>query len=346
MSLQPSYPGYDEMRGRVSVVVPAWFSPDTPVETAAGHLLATLIDSPCCVRPGDVRVVVDGSETARGALAAIRRDHPGAWGFRTIDLPENRGKGGAVIAGIRTLLEENPELDWIATRDADADHAIEDLPHLFRVGEQLAEDTRSVCVIGRRADLHAPLGWVRGEYELLLNEVLVEAVAFALAREGRVWDTRFLVNRAPDLQSGYKLFSRAAAAQAVAALEQADAAHPDLHLARTGMEVVPFVALALSGTAFAEVERKTFYDQPVTSYGRVDFTRFYGGKLAWALRTCGVPLSAAALLLDGAAAHRPLFTDPDGRAGLLALRRLVLEQLTAGTTPEEIHAEPRTRRFI
>ena len=346
MSLRPVYPGFDEMRGRVGVVVPAWFSDDTPVTAAAELLLTTLIDSPCCLRPGDVCVVVDGSETARAAVAAIREEVASAWGFRLIDLPENRGKGGAVVAGVRALLEASPELCWIATRDADADHAIEDLPHLFRVGEQLAEECpgQAVCVIGRRADLHAPLGWVRGEYELLLNEVLVEAVAFALAREGRAWDTRYLAERAPDLQSGYKLYSREAAASAVAALQKAGAA--DAHLLRAGMEVVPFVTLALSGAVFAEVERKTFHDQPVTSYGSVDFTRFYGSKLAWALRTCRVPLAAAALLFDGAAGRRPLYTDPDGRAGILALRRFVLEHLAGGPLPAGIPPEPRTRRFL
>ena len=187
---------------------------------------------------------------------------------------------------------------------------------------------------------------MRGEYELLLNEVLVEAVAFHLARQGTVWDTRYLVQRAPDLQSGYKLYSRTAAEGAVAALEREAASHPDLHLLRTGMEIVPFVDVALAGGVFAEVERKSYFDQPVTSYGNADLPRFYGLKLAWALRRCGVPTAAAALLLDGALARRPLYHDPQGRESLLRMRGLVLETLGGEVPPDDAPPQPRARTFL
>src|SRR5438128_121771 len=112
------------MRGRVGVVVPAWFPEDTPPRSAAELLLTTLEDSPSCLRPGDVCVVIDGSKVAREAVAMVRSEPMGDWGFKLIDLPVNRGKGGAVAAGIRAMLDANPDLAWIATRDADADHAI------------------------------------------------------------------------------------------------------------------------------------------------------------------------------------------------------------------------------
>jgi hypothetical protein len=351
--IESAYPGHAALRGRVGVVVPAWFAPETLVAEAARLLMATLEDTPACLAPGDVAVVVDGSPVALEAARMLREQLGQAWGasFQLIDLETNRGKGAALVAGIRWLLERSlPEapLAWIAARDADGDHLLDDLPHLFRAGEQVAADCPGapVCVIGRRANLHAPLGWVRGEFERLLNEVIVEAVAFARAREGHAWDTRYLVERAPDLQSGYKLYSRAAAEQAVCALEEAAQAWPGLNLRRVGMEVVPFVALALAGGVFAEVERKTWFDQPVTSYGRLDLPRFYGAKLAWALRHCGVPLQPAALLFDGALARRPLFTDPSGRAALLELRRFVLELLAGGPVPADISPVPLTRRFL
>ena len=348
---QTLYPRHASMRGRVGVVIPVWLAPDTAPEQAERLLETTLADSPACLRPDDVVVVSDGSPVAAAAARAVRDRLGREWGspFDLLELPENGGKGAALGAGIRRLLDtrERAPLDWIAARDADGDHFLDDLPHLFRAGEQLAEECpgQPACVIGRRASLHAPMGWVRGEYELFLNEVLVDAVAFALAREGRVWDTRYLVDRAPDLQSGYKLYSRAAAELSLRALEAEAAAHPELNVLRTGMEIVPFVSLALGGGIFAEVERKTFFDQPVTSYGSVDFSRFYGSKLAWALRRCGVPPAAAALMMDGVLARRPLYCDPQGRESLLRTRRLVLESLEAGTA-EGPPAEPRMRRIL
>jgi hypothetical protein len=347
--MQTLYEVRGDMRGRVGTVVPAWYPSDMPAEEAAQLLATTLADSPSCAEPQDVVVVVDGSPVALAAARKAQEDLGKEWSapFRLIELPENRGKGAALVAGIRWLLEREATIGpvaWIAARDADGDHLIDDLPHLYRTGEQLAEECprRPSCVIGRRANLHAPLGWMRGEYERLVNEVIVEAVAFSRARSGEVWDTRYLVERAPDLQSGYKLYSRSAAALAARSLEEAAAAYPGLHLQRTGMEIVPFVSLALAGAVFAEVERKSYHDQPVTSYGSVDMPVFYGSKLAWAVGACGVPVDAAVLLIDGALARRHLWLDPAGRSGLLELRRFVLETLGADPFPDT----PLTRRFL
>jgi hypothetical protein len=337
------------MRGRVGVVIPAWFSRHLPVAEAESLLYTTLTDSPSCVQPEDLVVVVDGSPVASAAAAAVRERLTGEWGepFTILELQENEGKGAALVVGIRHLLERlGIPLLWIAARDADGDHLIDDLPHLYRTGGQLVEQNagRPVAVIGRRTHVHAPLGWLRGEFELLVNEVLVEGVAYALTRQARVWDTRYLVSRAPDLQSGYKLYNRAAAETALHALKAETLAHPDLQLLRTGMEIVPFVSIALDGGVFAEVERKTFYDQPITSYGNVDLSRFYGSKLAWALRRCAVPAGPALTLFDGALSRRPLFTDPRGREEALRTRALLLELLGGGSF--EVPAEPRMRQFL
>jgi hypothetical protein len=318
------------MRGRVGLVVPAWFAAETPVEQAAALLLTTLQGSETCLDARDIVVVADGSPVAAEAGRQVRDLLGAGWPapFRLLELPENRGKGGAIVAGIRSLAD--PSLEWICIRDADGDHFLDDLPHLYRAGEQAAAENpgRPVCVIGRRSGVHAPLGWLRGEYELLLNDAIVDALALALGREGRAWDSRYLADRVPDLQSGYKLYSRAAAEHAAAVLESEPPG-----LLRTGMEIVPFVSLALAGAVFAEAERKAYFDQPVTSYGRLDLAQFYASKLAWAFGRCGVPPETALVILDGALARRPLYTDPDGRSSVLRMRSLVLEGLEMDPVP-------------
>ncbi|MFN3651810.1 MAG: hypothetical protein ACK47B_19720 [Armatimonadota bacterium] len=322
------------MVDRVGIVIPAWYPAATPAPEIEKLLLTTLADAASCAAPADVVVVPDGCPAALEAAERLRESMGPAWGapFELVPLPENQGKGAALAAGIRHLLRRERPPEWIAARDADGDHMLDDLPHLYRIGEQIAGECPGVpvAVIGSRASVHAPLGWVRGEYELLLNDAIVDAVAFALARDGSAWDARYLIQRAPDLQSGYKLYSRTAAELAVRALAEQAPLHPELKLLRTGMELVPFVTLALQGAVFGEAGRKSYQDQPVSAYGSLDFPTFYGRKLEWVFRRCEVAPAAAAVMLDSAAARRPLLTHPDGRESFLTMRTRVLEALSGG----------------
>jgi hypothetical protein len=68
-------------------------------------------------------------------------------------------------------------------RDADGDHALNDLLNLMRLALSLrtSEGIDALIIVGRRNHPHQALGWMRGEFESLLNRVLVEAVHFARA---------------------------------------------------------------------------------------------------------------------------------------------------------------------
>jgi hypothetical protein len=348
--MEPLYPTHSELRPRLAIVVPAWYSPATDPGDAQRLLLTTLADCATLVEPERVVVVVDGSPVAGRAARAVQAHLRPRWGasFTLIELEENQGKGAAIVAGLKHLLGDRNPPEWTAVRDADGDHLLDDLPHLARAGVQIADENpgRPVAVVGRRTSLHAPMGWVRGEFELLVNEVLIDGLAYALARAGSVWDARYLIDRVLDLQSGYKLYSRDAASIAVEALTREADRRPELKLARTGMEIVPSVEIALAGGVWGEVARKTFFDQPVTSYGSVNFAEFYGSKLAWALERCAVPAEAAAPLIDGALLRRPLYCDPSGRAALLDWRRYVLSALAGDDGPATLVAEPRGRRLL
>src|SRR4051794_2881801 len=101
------YPPREQMISRVGVVVPAWYAPDLPVEAAAGLLRTTLEGSAGCIRPADVAVVVDGCEVALAAAQAVREELAPRWRapFLLVELPRNLGKGAALAAGFRALLE-------------------------------------------------------------------------------------------------------------------------------------------------------------------------------------------------------------------------------------------------
>jgi hypothetical protein len=351
-----AYPTRREMVGRVGLVVPVWFSPETPEALCESLLRTTLSDWASCFEAEHVVLVVDGiphlAELARRLsveLAAEGRARGGSSGvFRVLSPAVNQGKGGALAVGWEALLAEE-QIEFIAVRDADGDHFLDDLPHLFRLGEQIVADTdeERVLVVGRRTAVHPPLGWLRGEYELAVNAILVEALQFSLARRGRVLPRQYWAAEAPDLQSGYKLYSRAACAEALRALRTAEEERPELQPFRRGMELLPFAAVCAAGGVTGEIPRLTYFDQPVTSYGRVDRVRFFGDPLAYALDELEVSADAARRIFDNSLARSALMTDPTGRQELLALRLHTLQTLAAlsGEDLGEI-PEPRTRQFL
>jgi hypothetical protein len=297
-----------------------------------------------------VALVVDGVPHLATLAERLSQElgSPSGAAFRVLSPPENQGKGGALVVGWEALLE-NPGLQFIAVRDADGDHFLDDLPHLYRLGEQIARETSAaaVLIVGRRTAVHPPLGWLRGEYERAVNAMLVEALQFSLARRGRVLPRQYWAAAVPDLQSGYKLYSRAACAEAIRALQAAQEAHPELRPFRRGMELIPFAAVCAAGGIAGEVPRLTYYDKPVTSYGRVDRVRFFGDPLALILHKLDIPTDAARQVFDNVLAGSRLMTDPDGRRELLSLRLHTLRTLAGmcGEEPGEV-PEPRTRQFL
>lgn len=325
------YPPATAMRGETGMIIPAWYGDASP-EEARAMLEATLAGCERLIDPPDLLVAADGCPAARQAAADLQ-------GCTLLDLPVNRGKGAALRAGLRRLLDTRPALRWIAVRDADGDHIIDDLPHLYRRGldlEAAAGEGGLFCVVGARGNVAAPLGWRRAVYEDLVNEVVIDLLQQRLALQGQAWDSRFLPGRVPDLQSGYKLYSRAAAQAALAAFEAEEAAHPDLDLGRVGMELVPFVSIVLAGGLIGQVERKTWRVQPRTSFGQVDLARFFGCKTAWVVRRCAVDAAVLLPLLDGPLMRSPLLTDPAMHASAMQFRRLVW-QLAAGREPGPLY---------
>jgi glycosyltransferase involved in cell wall biosynthesis len=78
-----------------------------------------------------VWVVIDASTDGSGAeVEALSRSEPG---LRVIVLPENAGKGGAVLAGMRAALAEG--FTHAVVMDADGQHRSEDLPEFVRLSE-------------------------------------------------------------------------------------------------------------------------------------------------------------------------------------------------------------------
>ncbi len=302
----------DEVRASTAVVVPAYFSPDVRSEVVHSILEAVLEDSEVYCRPERLLVVVDRETITESAVRRLEVPF-----FR---LEENRGKGGAIQAGLRHLVETS-DAEYIATRDCDGDHALEDLPRLVSMAREISRlaAQRRIMVMGARPSLAKPMGWLREEWEQLTNRVLLDLLDFLLAREGRVIDRRFWGGIEPDIQSGYRVYSREAARAAVESL----AAMPEDPAVWTfACEFLPFADLALGGATFGQVQRMTLVEQPVTSYGRVDLARAYGSLLAFVAARNGVPPATLLRLFDNHVPGTALYFS-DGRSQVERARSIL-----------------------
>jgi hypothetical protein len=134
-----AYPTRDEMRGRVDLVVPVWFPENVPDALCETLLRTTLAGCSSCLRPEHVALVVDGVPRLTALAQRLSVELGGSSGepttaFQVLSPIVNQGKGGALVVGWEALLAD-PALEFIATRDADGDHFLDDLPHLFRLLE-------------------------------------------------------------------------------------------------------------------------------------------------------------------------------------------------------------------
>src|SRR5687768_17152321 len=98
--MQPAYSQQSDLRGRVGMVVPAWFPAALPPSQVEQLLLTTLAGCTACVRPEHLVVVTDGCPPAAAGARAVQArlvDESGER-FQVLELPENQGKGAALAA--------------------------------------------------------------------------------------------------------------------------------------------------------------------------------------------------------------------------------------------------------
>jgi hypothetical protein len=320
----------DIMRHSLGMLIPVWFPPSVLDGQVRESLLATLHDCEHFLPWEHVVLVVDGDARSYAIVQELqtscRRRHGHA--FDIIHCADNRGKGYAVFRGAQWFLEKQ-DLEYLTIRDADGDHALNDLVNLMRLAVALRADegTDKVIIVGRRNHPHRALGWIRGEFETLLNRVLVDTARFALAQRQHILNTRYfsLSGEYPDLHSGYKVYSRRVCALMVERpWERPPWVGPEIY--RYGVEAVPFIEGVMAGAIVGEISRLT-REPEFTGHSGFARVETNGAVLLWTFLRLEIQASHAAALLDNHIPRLTLWTDPEGRESLLQLRRISLEKL-------------------
>jgi hypothetical protein len=321
-----------ELAPKMGIVIAAYFSAQPSDEMVRQLLWMTLGDTPHYLPLDQVCVVVDGDERTARIAGQIRDRFQKAEGisFELLSLPENRGKLWAVREGMCCLLQHHTQIEYLVTRDGDGDHALSAVPQLARTAAFLHETYQhlNLIVLGARPSRHRPMGWIRGELETLLDQLTLDALAYAMAGQGRVLNLSHCAGGSvPDISSGFKVYGRKSAeelfchgAPHMRTLSPSDYWH-------FGPETVAVVEGLLDGAVLAETLRLTWDGQPTSSFADFRHQALYGELLTWVFARLDIPVAIAAQLYDNRSLSLDLATEGQGRETLESLRDLVLMRL-------------------
>jgi hypothetical protein len=306
------------------VTIPAYFRPETDPVYAAALLRATVhMFTRLVAEPKAICLSVDGA----GLSLEVARTVASEFGAQLVHAEPNRGKLSSVRNGMMRLLQ-NPDLRYLAVADCDGDHFANELLNFVRCAEAVTAQmqTERVLVLGGRLSVHRALGFLRAEQEELANRMLLDALQFDAVRTDRPLSLQYatLANDPPDFHSGYKLFSRETAKEVF--LPEPDLAGCDESACyRHACEAVMVVEALQQGALLATINRRTFDEQPISSFARLDRSQLSADLIIWPCKRLKIP---GHFVEQWLANHLPRLLlgtlVPQGRAELLAIRNLVL----------------------
>ncbi|MDQ3249568.1 MAG: hypothetical protein M3Q45_10250 [Chloroflexota bacterium] len=327
------------------VVIPVYFHPDTDFALGAALLRDTVhLFARELADPGAICLSVDDA----GVSLAIGEQIATEYGTQLVPAERNRGKLAAVRAGMQVLLA-NQALHYLAVVDADGDHFANELLNFVRcaadVQQRMATDR--VMVLGSRLSRHRPLGFLRGEQEELANRILMDALQYDAAHTGQPLILQFVgpPDDVLDAHSGYRLFSRTTAEKVFLSPPTLAGCSESAYY-RHACEAVSLIEALQSGAILATVNRRTFDEQPISSFARLDRAQLAADMIIWPCKRLNVPGSFVQQWLTNHLPRLLLGTlVPQGRAELLAIRNQVLAAFGLAVAVEK-SADIERLRFV
>ncbi len=324
----------DVLRHKVGVTIPVYFSPNGDERLATELLRDTAFSyAEILENPKNLCLSVDGEDNGLDIATGISKE----CGASLVYSRKNIGKLSGVRNGVQALWDDE-QLTYFVEIDSDGDHFANELLNLIRAAINVqGRYGRDVLVIGRRTSKHRPMGFLRGELEELADRMLLDALYYDAALSGRALSLEFAtpIEEYPDFHSGFKLFSRGAAKAAFIEKPRLCGVSSDAYF-RHGCEAVMTVESLLSSAQLVLVNRSTFNEQPVTTFGLLDRERMIADKIIWPCKRLNVPATFVDQWLTNHFTRLMLNTlVPQGKSELLQIRSLVLSAFGIEDTDAE-----------
>lgn len=323
------------MRHDTGIVIPVYFPEQ--IDCRQGEaLLADTVAGFCeqAADPAAICLSVDGSPA--GAEAANRV----ADRFRVscvVD-SQNGGKLRAARAGVR-FLKQQQAFRYYAVIDQDGDHFAHELLNFLWAADHIAHQrqTDRILVLGRRIAPHRAMGFLRGQLEELCDRMLLDALHYraVVTQRPLALEAAALFDEFPDFHSGYKLFS-ANTAEAVFLQPPQQAGVSDRCYAQHACEAVMVVEALEHGAYLGVVNRSSFNEQPISTFGHFNQVRLAADMIIWPCKRLDIPRPFVEQWLANHAARLLLHTvAPDGRETLEQVCRAVLSAFGAPAADDE-----------
>ncbi|MDA0708594.1 MAG: hypothetical protein O3B73_00120 [bacterium] len=312
---------YDTMRHQTGVVVPVYF-PEQIDRSRATALLRDTVFHYCTQvdDPAHICLSVDGAVHGEREVTDLARE----FGVSTCVGASNRGKLSGAQQGVVHLLG-NTDIRFIALVDQDGDHFANELLNFIRTARHIGLDR--VLVLGNRLSRHRPMGFARGELEELADRLLLDALTYHAAQTGLPLRLEYAntLGEFPDFHSGYKVFSRRAAEDVfLSAPERAGCSETCYY--RHACEAVMVVECLTRAGYLGVVNRRTFNEQPITTFGLYNRQQLIADKIIWPCKRLNIPAAFVKQWMDN---HLPRLTlgtlVPDGKNELASIRKIVLD---------------------
>ena len=315
---------------QTGIVIPVYF----PVEgdNAVGYRLLRETVAACKAHMADATCLclsVDGEAHGREIAEELANVH----GVQVCVAERNRGKLQGVRNGMQRLYE-NEDLRYLGIVDSDGDHFANEIVNLVRTAQYFCAHVGAgeVLVIGERTTRHRPMGFLRGELEEVADRVMMDMLAYHAVVEGQPLRLEGVTTfgEYPDFHSGFKLYTRGAAAATFLGEPQLCGASEDAYF-RHGCESVMSIEPLLAGAVLALARRSTFNEQPVSTFGLLDRDRMVADKIIWPAKRRGIPLPFLDQWLRNHLPRLLLNTlAPQGQEELVTIRRLILDEFEGG----------------
>jgi glycosyltransferase involved in cell wall biosynthesis len=324
----------DLMRYDTGIVIPVFFPEHVETYNRESLLRDTvLLYAEQVSDPAKICLSVDGEQFGAEVVKQVAQEFKVSSHVSSV----NRGKLQASANGVRYLLEQQ-SLKYIAVVDQDGDHFANELLNFIRAAQHIVDqaDTDQVLILGRRISRHRPMGYLRGELEELCDRVLLDALAYNAALTQRPLHLEFAVtlDEFPDFHSGYKLFSNSTAV-ATFLSEPKQMGVSDTCYYRHAVEAVMVVEALMRGAYLGVVNRSTFNEQPISTFGSFNRIHMTADQIIWPCKRLDIPLPFVKQWLANHISRLMLNTlVPDGQTELEQVRQMVITTLADGQAEE------------